>query len=519
LDSLRGKKSPKAIRAALDRIVTGSDAYDGAYGDAMHRIGCQLPDEGGLAKQALMWITLVKRPLTTTELQHALAVEIGLSKLDEDNVSQIEDIVSVCAGLVTVDKERNLVRLVHYTTQEYFERNRDRWFPEAEAIITDTCVTYLSFDAFGSGICATDEEFKERMDTYALYRYATKEWGDHARAVTTLSQATKDFLAPSKSLDAAVEAFTAVEVPFPKGFLRTGHEGLTGLHLAAWFGKEELVRHAAGFCDVNARTSYGTTALEFAAVRGHRAVVEILISRDAHVHGKRKVGQSAISLAAEGGFKDIVEILLEHGADIASVDRFDRTPLLLAARRGHTDIVRLLLEKGSDVEWIDDSQGRTSLAHAARGGYNSTAEALIASGAKVEAKDFDGMTALGLAVEGGYSSTLEMLLSKGADIEALDHGRDHASRSALMRMISRQNREAVELLIRHGANIELRTEAGFTPLMLATRLGNEGIVKLLLDSGCDIDAKDKDEKTALHLAIESGRGNIVALLRAGLDGD
>jgi hypothetical protein len=33
-------------------------------------------------------------------------------------------------GLVTVDKQSNIIRLVHYTAQEYFERNQSTWFPK-----------------------------------------------------------------------------------------------------------------------------------------------------------------------------------------------------------------------------------------------------------------------------------------------------------------------------------------------------------------------------------------------------
>lgn len=58
--------------------------------------------------------TCAKRPLTTLELQHALAVEVGESELDEENFPEIEDMVSVCAGLVTVDEECGIIRLVHY---------------------------------------------------------------------------------------------------------------------------------------------------------------------------------------------------------------------------------------------------------------------------------------------------------------------------------------------------------------------------------------------------------------------
>jgi hypothetical protein len=156
----------------------------------MERIKGQIADQEELAMQVLSWITCAKRPLTTSELQHALAVEPGDSELREDNFPEIEDMVSVCAGLVMVDKESHIIRLVHCTTQEYFERTQKLWFPNAEEDITTTCLTYLSFSTFESGLCRTDKEFEERLQFNQLYDYAARNWGYHARTVSTLSKGT-----------------------------------------------------------------------------------------------------------------------------------------------------------------------------------------------------------------------------------------------------------------------------------------------------------------------------------------
>ena len=137
----------------MKKLPTGSGAYDQAYQDAMERIEGQLADEEKLAKQVLSWITCAKRPLTTSELKHALAVEPEELQLDEENLCRVEDMVLVCAGLVTVDEKSSIVRLVHYTTQEYFNQTQGKWFPNAEANITTICVLYLLFDKFESGIC------------------------------------------------------------------------------------------------------------------------------------------------------------------------------------------------------------------------------------------------------------------------------------------------------------------------------------------------------------------------------
>lgn len=106
--------------------------YDRAYEKAMDRINDQADEQRHLAKQALSWITCAKRPLTSTELQHALALEEGQSTFDMNNVSDMEDIISVCAGLVAVDKESHVVRLVHYSTHQrrpsvQYRKKRGDW--------------------------------------------------------------------------------------------------------------------------------------------------------------------------------------------------------------------------------------------------------------------------------------------------------------------------------------------------------------------------------------------------------
>jgi hypothetical protein len=123
-------------------------------------------------------ITCAKRPLTTLELRHALAVEIHESELDEENLPEIDDTVSVCAGLVTVDEKSDIIRLVHYTTQEYLQthmfwlnprkdpamlRKNDVAMANVQKNITIICVTYLLFNTFETGFCLTDDEFEARL--------------------------------------------------------------------------------------------------------------------------------------------------------------------------------------------------------------------------------------------------------------------------------------------------------------------------------------------------------------------
>lgn len=96
----------------MKALPTGSTAYDETYKAAMERIGSQANTEV-FSKKVLARITCTRRPFTTSELQHALAVEVGETEFDEENLPEVDDVVTVCAGLAVVDKESNIIRLVH----------------------------------------------------------------------------------------------------------------------------------------------------------------------------------------------------------------------------------------------------------------------------------------------------------------------------------------------------------------------------------------------------------------------
>ncbi|KAJ0308000.1 hypothetical protein Brms1b_009773 [Colletotrichum noveboracense] len=238
-DSLQGKRSAKAIRDALSKFASGSSAYDNAYDEAMERIEGQFEDQEMLAKEALSWIVCARRPLKTLELQHALAVERGTTELDEDNITELEDIVSVCAGLITIDEESDIIRLVHYTTQEYFQRTTERWLPSAQHLIVESFMTYFSFNAFSVGSCHDDSYLESRLEEYPLYEYATLEWGHHAQSILPPSESVISFLMDGQSnLEAAFEVIW-YRGRIPDFRTKRPPMELSGLHLAAYFGLKE----------------------------------------------------------------------------------------------------------------------------------------------------------------------------------------------------------------------------------------------------------------------------------------
>jgi hypothetical protein len=181
MDSLGRELTRKGLKKALQRLPKG---LDGTHEEAMIRIQSQDPKKVALAEQVLSWICYAIRPMTVDEIRFALAVAPGDTDMDEEALIDRDLLVSVCAGLVTLDRDSNVIRFVHPTTQEYFEGSRITRFPNALKEIVTTCLTYLSFNQFSEGHCFTDHEMETRLREYPFLQYAAQYWGDHANART-----------------------------------------------------------------------------------------------------------------------------------------------------------------------------------------------------------------------------------------------------------------------------------------------------------------------------------------------
>jgi len=94
-------------RKTLHRMTNGFGLED-AYSTTLSRIGEQKGNKAKLGMEALMWISRSERPLKVQELCHALAVEVGTTDLNIDNVPSIRILLSCTLGLVTIDELHQL---------------------------------------------------------------------------------------------------------------------------------------------------------------------------------------------------------------------------------------------------------------------------------------------------------------------------------------------------------------------------------------------------------------------------
>jgi hypothetical protein len=325
VESLARKHDRRAIRSALNNLPT---ELDDTYHETLERIYGQNKDDALLAERVLSWISFARRPLVVREMQHAIAVmnlELDESRIDEDGIPDEDLLVAVCAGLVTVDEGNNVIRLVHYTTQQYFERIRDQRFPHAQIAIAQACLRYQSLDIFTDGYCRQPRQLHRRLQTYPLLQYAAQHWGTHARITSEhlLKDQILGFLSEKLRVYCSIQAARHIR------------------YSLWWFENKVYV---------------GDQRLWLVARFGLKEIVQELLKGDVKVEANGPLKETALHVAARNGHTTLVQLLLDHCVDIDARDAFCTTALHDAARRGHEGIVRLLVESGADINAKDDEE-------------------------------------------------------------------------------------------------------------------------------------------------------------------
>jgi ankyrin repeat protein len=541
IDSLTTKNTVKAVREALKVLPKDLES---TYEDTMRRIERQNDDDRDLAQRILTWIPNAKRPMSVAELREALAVETDATSLDLDGLLDIEIILSVCAGLVIVHNADGTVRLIHYTTQNYFDRVQTTRFPRAQVDITETCLTYLLFEAFAN----LQKLSFEKLDGHNQFLQYAAEFGlIHARGQPELELEDKilNFLEPQRCCNllsllvynddakppwtvcwpvssklSIVAMFNLLEIA--KRLLAlpplqdASADGKTeALYLASHYGHLEmvqlLVEHGA---DVNAEETFCKNPLRLALWGGKDAVAEFLIEKGADVNAG--MYETALNAAvSKDGSEAMIRLLVENGADVNGRGTENVTALQAASSLGNESQVRLLIEKGADVNAPGGDYGGTALQNAAAEGHETVVRQLIQQGADVNAEGgVEYGTALQAASLSGDEAVVHLLLAHGADVSA-EGGEMFGTALEVASYCGHET--LVRLFIEKGADVNARGKhCNYTNALQAASLtGHKKIVELLIENGADVNAEGREDcGTAIQIAFAQGCWEVVNVLKA-----
>lgn len=414
--------------------------------------------------------------------------------IDEEGLPDEAELITVCGGSVIIDQDSGVIRLVHYTTQEYFERHRSKIFPTAQAGISSACIRYLSLGDFKHGPCTTNFDLENRLNNFKLIEYAAHNWAKHAYGDLdeAIEEQAVQFLSNRSLLSSAVQAMWMYAYRHGVNRYQKYPKGVSGIAFAALFGLTSLIDKLLRLGnDIDESSSHERTALHEASARGHEDTLRLLLESGANLEVKEYRGLTALSLAAMGGLEANVQLLLNAGASIDTKDRCRVTALFWAAQKNHSTVAQPLLENGAGIE-VKDSDGKTALFEAAHDGRAAIVELLLNNGANGEAMDLDGMGALFWAAENRHDAVVQLLLQNGVDTNEQD-------RDAIISMlVAAQNGDeaAVRMLLENG--IEAGDQNAMTAVFLAARSGHGAVVQLMFEKWADV---KKDQSGTLATLI------------------
>lgn len=320
-DFLKTRGFKKTVLGVQDAISILPKSVADAYEEILQRPS-DLDSDKSRTRKILSIIIAARRPLTLAEMNIALEVTPScrsVEDLDLESESDFKEAIRQCCGLF-VSVYHSQVYLIHQTAREFLTHklSNEEAHPEegngtvtqphtakelppradpkakttwkhsislekAHRVLAESCVAYLSFDAFNSGACKSRESFDRRLEMNPLYEYASTNWGDHVSlALIEMEPILIRFL----ESEAKVTVFGHVWVKAtPKFWSSVNFEGLRpimGVQLATYFSLCEAIKASIDngqHPDVKDYTS--DVPLPPAAKIGNVAVVKLLIEKGA----------------------------------------------------------------------------------------------------------------------------------------------------------------------------------------------------------------------------------------------
>jgi ankyrin repeat protein len=250
--------------------------------------------------------------------------------------------------------------------------------------------------------------------------------------------------------------------------------------------KTALDRIRTGGADVNEAQPDGTRPIHWAVYKVDYELIDALIAKKAKVDVTNEFGSTPLTEAVKLADARMVKMLLDAAAAVEGANQDGQTALMLAIKTGELPIVEMLVKAGANVNTVEKFQNQTPLMWAAAAPKNSGAmvKLLLSKGADVKARAL-------------YSDWPNQISS-----EPRAQYRPVGGLTALLYATRDGCYDCVESLIGAGADVNLPTPEGVTPLMLALDNDHNDVAKLLLDRGANPHLSDWWGRTALYIAID-----------------
>ncbi|XP_059139282.1 putative ankyrin repeat protein RF_0381 [Physella acuta] len=255
-----------------------------------------------------------------------------------------------------------------------------------------------------------------------------------------------------------------------------------------------------------------------------KRLIKSFLNNGANISAADDEGNTCLHIAAEFCSADVLELFVAHKADVNVQNVKGETPLMMACRCGNVDAVRYLLSVEADVLLVNANK-ETALHYSIVTRHESIIITyLIENNVNKHARNCEGDTALHLAVKCCYENAVKSLVENGADVneqnnkgntplffvrdkKIIHYLKDDKTNINFQNVLGETalhrayNDEIALALLEMGVDKEIRTNKGHTALMYAADARRLSLTQLLIKHGARINVQDNEGRNALMFAV------------------
>ena len=431
------------------------------------------------------------------EVIDGVAVDIGKVKRfnRKRRLQDHNDIRDICIGLIDIDsgsdpkleddyetKSRSVIRIAHFSVQEYLRSERIRHQKAAMFKLTSVTahgeIAQMRLIYLVDHILSNSSLDQSLLEAFPLARFAALYWYHHCQSaahhIPGLEESILNLFQHQNSFVTWVKLHD-VDTPWrnPINLHRSLEDIPAPVYYASLLGIDQILHKLIN-----------NEELEITTIPAPSLASTSNVSKRVNAQGGRH--GHVLQAAAFGGYSQVVQMLLDKGADINAQGGKYGNALQAASFRGFVQMVRSLLNNGANINTRGGYFG-TALHAASYGGHIDVVQILVNRGADIDAQDKDGCHALHIAAANGRVGILDCLTTHGANTTLCDNQMKSVLHHGICGQTFDNGIETVQWLLAHQIAPEDADIDNMTPLHLAVKSNRDDIAGLLLQHNYSVD--------------------------------